>query len=107
MSISLAISSPGAIPDRDTLISTVSDWLDRGSSLDDKIPVFIQMAEAQFNRELRHPQMERTVTGSATGEDITLPDDYLAMRAIYEEGSPDRPLRGIAPTAIRQGFDGS
>lgn len=106
MSISLAISAPGAIPDLDTLISTASDWLDR-DDLDSKLPVFIQMAEAMFNRELRAPQMERTVTGTASDEDTTLPDDYLAMRAVYEEGSPDRPLRGIAPTAIRQGFDGT
>jgi hypothetical protein len=51
--------------------------------------------------------MERTVTASVSAEDTPLPADYLAMRAIYEEGSPDRPLRGISPTAIRQGFDGS
>lgn len=106
MSISLAISAPGAIPDLDALISTAQDWLDR-DDLDAKLPVFIQMAEAMFNRELRSPQMERTATGSATEEDTTLPEDYLAMRAVYEEGSPDRPLRGIAPSAIRQGFDGS
>jgi hypothetical protein len=106
MSISLALSPTGAIPDRDTLITAVQDWLDR-DDLNDKIPMFIQMAEALFNRELRTPQMEATSIGSASGEDIPLPEDYLAMRAIYEEGSPDRPLRGIAPTAIRQGFDGT
>ena len=106
MSISLAVSSPGAIPDLDTLVSTVGDWLDR-NDLDAKIPVFIQMAEAMFNRELRHLQMERTVTFSASDEDTLVPDDYLAMRAIYEEGSPDRPLKAIAPTAIRQNYDGS
>jgi hypothetical protein len=106
MSISLAVTSPGAIPDLDTLKAAVADWLDR-DDLETKIPMFVQMTEAMFNRELRAPQMERTVTGTATGEDVTLPSDYLAMRAIYEEGSPDRPLRGIAPTAIRQGFDGS
>lgn len=106
MSISLALSSPGAIPDLDTLIATAQDWLDR-DDLADKIPVFVQMAEAMFNRELRHPQMERTVTGSTTSEDTLLPDDYLAMRAIYEEGSPDRPLKSFSPTAIRQNYDGS
>lgn len=106
MSISLAISSPGAIPDLDTLKTAVADWLDR-DDLEDKIPMFIQLCEAMFNRELRAPQMERTVTFSATDEDTPLPSDYIAMRAIYEEGSPDRPLRGIAPTAIRRGFDGT
>jgi hypothetical protein len=106
MAISLAISSPGAIPNLDALTSTASDWLDR-NDIDDKIPVFIQMAEAMFNRELRHSQMERTATFSTSGEDTLLPDDYLAMRAIYEEGSPDRPLKSISPTAIRQNYSGA
>jgi hypothetical protein len=106
MTISLAVSTPGAIPDLDTLKTTVADWLDR-DDLEAKIPTFIQLAEAMFNRELRTIQMERTSTGSASDEDTLLPEDYLAMRAIYEEGSPDRPLRGISPTAIRQDFDGT
>jgi hypothetical protein len=106
MAISLNVSAPAAIPDLDTLKSTASDWLDR-DDLDTKIPTFIQMAEAMFNRELRAPEMEKTSTGSVTAEDTPLPADYLAMRAIYVEGSPDRPLRGVAPSAIRQGFDGT
>jgi hypothetical protein len=106
MSISLAISVPGAIPDRDTLISTVQDWLDR-DDLAAKIPVFIQMAEAQFNRELRCPEMEVTSTFTATGEDTPLPSDFQAMRSIYIEGSPDRPLKGMSPAALRQEYDGT
>src|ERR1700755_3298095 len=106
MSIAINISAPGAIPDRDTLRVRIADYLDR-DDLETMIPVFIQMTEAMFNRELRTPQMERTEIGTATTEDIDLPTDYLAMRAIYEEGSPDRPLKAIAPTAIRQSYDGS
>jgi hypothetical protein len=106
MTISLSVSTPGPIPDLDALKVAVADWLDR-DDLEARIPTFIQLAEAMFNRELRTIQMERTSTRSASGEDTLLPDDYLAMRAIYEEGSPDRPLRGISPTAIRQNFDGT
>lgn len=106
MAISLNLNVPGAIPDLTTLIEVVQDWLDR-DDLSAKIPTFIQMAEALFNRELRTPQMENTKVGTATTEDTSLPDDYLAMRAVYEEGSPDRPLKGISPTAIRQDYDGS
>lgn len=108
MSISLALLTPGAIPNLTTLTSTIGDWLDRGTTLDSKIPVFIALTEAMFNDELRTPEMEDTVTFSASDEDTPMPvADFLAMRAIYEEGSPDRPLRAIAPTAIRQGFDGT
>ena len=106
MAISLDVSAPGAIPDYDTLKTTVSDWLDR-ADIDDRIPVFVLMAEAMFNRELRCTQMEKSATGQATAEDMPLPPDYIAMRSIYVEGSPDRPLRGIAPSALRQEFDGT
>lgn len=106
MSIALNVSVPAAIPDVSTLQSTVQDWLDR-DDLADRVPVFIQMAEAMFNRELRTPEMEATKTFSAVNEDTNLPDDYLAMRAVYEDGSPDRPLRGMAPSALREEFDGS
>jgi hypothetical protein len=106
MAISIDVSAPGAIPDLATLKTTVNDWLDR-DDLTDKVPTFVQMAEAMFNRELRTPEMEATTIGEATSEDTTLPEDYLAMRAIYEEGSPDRPLKAISSTAIRQGYDGT
>lgn len=106
MSISISVASTSAIPDYSTLISTVSDWLDR-DDLDAKIPTFILMAEAMFNRELRTPDMETSALLTATSETTSFPSDYLAMRAIYVEGSPDRPLRGLAPTAIRQEYDGS
>lgn len=106
MTISVNISAPGAIPDLDTLKERISDYLDR-DDIDAMIPVFIQMTEAMFNRELRTPQMERTVVGTASDEDTPLPADYLGMRAIYEEGSPDRPLKALSATAIRRGYDGT
>jgi hypothetical protein len=41
-------------------------------------------------------------------EDTPLPDDYLAMRAIYrEDGTNDTMLRGISPTALKAEFDGA
>jgi len=106
MSISLALSVPAPIPDLTTLKSQIALWLDR-TDLESQIPVFIQMAESEFNRELRAPQMERTVTFSVSDEDTPLPSDYLAMRAIYREASPDTPLSGISPTALKQQFDGT
>lgn len=106
MAITLNVSVPGAIPNFDTLKSTVSDWLDR-DDLDAKIPTFVQMVEAMFNRELRAPEMEKTALTLVTGENMSLPDDFIAMRSIYIESSPDRPLKAMSPTALRQEFDGS
>jgi hypothetical protein len=106
MSISLSVSSPGAIPNLDTLISEAAEWLDR-DDLTTRIPAFIQMAEAMFNRELRCPAMERSILFAASDEDTPLPPDYLGMRSIYVEGAPDRPLRAVAATALRQEYNGS
>jgi hypothetical protein len=106
MSISLAVATPAAIPDYTTLKSVIADWLDR-DDLDSRVPTFIQLAESMFNRELRTPEMEKSTLLSATSEDVTLPTDYLAMRSIYLNSNPDTPLRGMAPTASRQEFDGS
>lgn len=107
MSLSLAITSAGEIRDLETLTSAISDWLDR-NDIDSKIPTFIQLVEAEFNRQLRTPEMEETITFSAGAEDTPIPrDDFLAMRSIYIEGSPDRPLQAMAPTAIKRAFDGS
>jgi hypothetical protein len=106
MSISIAVASTSAIPDYPTLKAVIADWLDR-DDLNTRIPTFVQMAEAMFNRELRTPDMETSTLLSADQENVALPDNYLAMRAIYVEGSPDRPLRGIAPTAIREEYSGA
>jgi hypothetical protein len=51
--------------------------------------------------------METSTLLTASDEDVALPSDYLAMRAIYVEGSPDRPLRGTVPPALREEYDGS
>lgn len=106
MAISINVQPPGAIPDLNTLKSTLADWLDR-DDLESRIPQFIQMAEATFNRELRSPQMVKTVIGQATTEDTPLPSDYLSMLAVYLEGSPDRPLRASSASSVRQDSDGT
>jgi hypothetical protein len=102
-----AVSVPAPIPDLDTLKAQVALWLDR-DDLETQIPVFIQMFEAEANRDLRTPEMEITVTFSVADEDTPLPDDYLAMRAVYlENGTADAPLRGMSPTALKMDYAGS
>jgi hypothetical protein len=108
MAISVNVSSAVAIGSKDDLKTWIAEEVDRDlSEITDNLDKWILMAEARFNRDLRCSEMERSIFGYATAEDMPLPDDYLAMRAIYIEGSPDRPLRGLAPSAIRQEFDGT
>lgn len=105
-SFSVGVPSTSAIPDYPTLKTTINDWLDR-DDLTAKVPMFVQMAEAMFNRELRTPEMETSANITFTSGSANLPSDYLAMRSAYVSGSPDTPLRGMAPTATYEEFDGT
>lgn len=64
------------------LKANVADWLNR-SDLTTQIPEFIGYAERRFNRVLRVPEMEDSVTASSSAATITLPANVLQVRSIY------------------------
>lgn len=68
------------------LKANIADWLDR-TDLTTQIPEFIGYAERRFNRELRHPDMEESSTASISAAVVTLPTDFLAMKALYIDGA--------------------
>ena len=81
-----------------TLQTAVANWLDR-DDLTSRIPEFISLTEAIFNRALRIRAMETIVsdnTPSGSKED-SLPTGYLQMREIHLETSPIVPLSYITP----------
>ena len=87
-----------AINTYSTLQTAVANWLDR-SDLTDRIPEFISLAEATFNRVLRLRAMETTVadaTPSGSKEDA-LPSGYLQMREIHLATTPVVSLAYITP----------
>jgi hypothetical protein len=67
------------------LRAEVAEWLQR-SDLSARIPVFVEMATARFNRELRAPEMETLVTTAADAEYTDLPVDFLQIRSIETNG---------------------
>lgn len=68
-----------AIVDYASLQSNIALYLNR-QDLTSQIPVFIQLAEAKFNRELRVPQMQTATVGlTTTSSTIPLPTDFVAM----------------------------
>ena len=70
-----------AISTYSELKTAVSNWLNR-SDLDLRIPEFIDLAEAGFNRMLRtRDQMTRSTTTAST-QYVTLPDDFLQARNV-------------------------
>jgi hypothetical protein len=106
MSISIAVGFPGAIADYSDLVAVVADWLDR-DDMEEQIPRCVALTEARLNRLLRVPEMETIRLQVTTSETFAVPDDFLAMRSIYLEGSPDRPLRAMSPAALAHEFGGS
>jgi hypothetical protein len=93
MSISLALSTPGAIPDLDTLLQR--SRIGSTATTSTKIPTFISLAESMFNRELRTPEMELTITFTVSDEDTPLPERLSGdARDLSLRASPDTPAKG-------------
>lgn len=63
------------------LLSGVANWLNR-TDLTARIPEFITLAEAEFNRRLRTVEMEARSTATLTGDAIAVPTDFIGLRSI-------------------------
>jgi hypothetical protein len=77
------------IVDYTSLQAAVTEYLarDQDTTLIARIPTFVQLAEAKFNRQLFVRQMERRATalvdsGSTEPEFISLPSDFQSMRRV-------------------------
>jgi hypothetical protein len=68
------------------LQASVADFLNR-ADLTTQIPDFIRMAEARFNREIRHNAMLKRQATSATSDYVTLPTDWLEHVSIVVTGN--------------------
>jgi hypothetical protein len=80
-----------------TLVTAVTEWLAReDATLVARVPDFITLAEAKFNRTLFHPRMEtRTTltvdTGATDPEFLDLPSDFQTMRSARLSGVTGKP----------------
>lgn len=89
------------------LVAEIRDEMDDDAYSLDKIYRALGRAEAMFNRELRVPQMETEIDLAITDESTDLPADFLSLRAIYQEGMPDRTLKSYSPAGIRALYKGT
>lgn len=83
-----------AITTYSELQTAAANWLSR-ADLTSRIPEFIALAEAKFNRDLRNRNMEQRAYATAT-EYMALPTDYLELRSIALQGTPRVPLKPLA-----------
>lgn len=68
------------------LKSNVADWLNR-SDLTSVIPTFIELAEAKFQRYIRHYYMIQRSTQQISVEYIDLPTDWLQTIRVVCDGT--------------------
>ena len=80
------------------LKTAIANWLDR-SDLDDRIPEFIQLAEARQRRDFKSRRMETRVTANtiADTEYYSLPDNFVAMRNIQLNTDPKTSVEYLTP----------
>ena len=105
-SIAFSTDPVSYITTLDELVAEIRDEMDDDAYSLEKIYRAIGRAEAMFNRELRVPQMETERDLTVTGEATSLPVDFLALRTIYQEGTPDRTLKSYSPAGLRALYEG-
>lgn len=86
------------IVDYASLQVAVTEYLarDQDATLIARIPTFVQLAEAKFNRQLFVRQMEQRSTalvdnGSSEPEFVSLPGDFQSMRRVRLSGVAGKP----------------
>lgn len=84
------------------LVSAIGNFLNR-PDLAASIPDFIALAEARFNRELRHPEME-AISETDAEEVVELPDDFLEARHIYLDTDPRVEIEPVSLSVLQSTF---
>ncbi|WPZ05492.1 phage adaptor protein [Pelagerythrobacter marinus] len=106
MTIAVSTSPANSISNLSDLVAEIRDEMDDDAYPLDKINRAIGRAEAVFNRELRCPRMETEYVFTTSQEETDLPLDFLQLRSVYAEGSPDNPLTSMSPNGLRQLYRG-
>ena len=90
------------------LQTAVANWLDR-DDLTARIPEFIALAEARFNRILRLRSMEAKYTANTVGgqRNLALPANYIQMRNFQVNTSPLTTLSYVTPEIYDRLWGGS
>ena len=84
------------------LQTSAAEWLDR-TDLTARIPEFIELAEASFNRKIRQPDMiTKNDSFSISGQYNTLPSDTLEIIRIVVDVQPVIVLEYLTPEELAQ-----
>jgi len=98
-SVSLAIGLTEPIGEWRSLVNSVRNWLNRGEAdlSDAQVSEFIALAEAEFNRVLRVPEMDEVAVATIGVGNVDLPADFLSAQSIFYK---TRELGQTTPIAL-------
>ena len=88
------------------LKSSVADWLNR-DDLTTVIPNFIELAEAELTRNLRHRKMITRSDANLNSEYTQTPSDWFQTQTLILETNPVTQLEYITPEALNAKRGGS
>lgn len=80
-----------------TLLTAYTEASGDANTSGGQVDNFIQLAEARFNRTLRHRRMEASSTLTLVSGVATLPADYLEWRTVVYSGNPRKNLECVTP----------
>jgi hypothetical protein len=79
------------------LLTAAANWTGR-ADLTSRIPEFIALFEAKFNRDVRVPQQEKiNASFTVDGEYETVPTDFIELRSMHITTDPKRALTYLPP----------
>lgn len=90
-----------AITNYSELKSSIADWLNR-DDLTSVIPDFIALAEAQFNRSIRHRSMVTRSTASIDSRFSATPGDWMQTVQLILDTDPIQPLDYVTIETINE-----
>jgi len=86
------------------LQSSITNWLrrDGDTNLVATAPDLILMAEANFNRDVRHRRMETTTTLTLTSgtDTVALPTDFVEVKTATVQTSPLQPMTFVTQSQL-------
>lgn len=83
----------------DELKTTIQDWSHR-TDISSKVDDFIDLCESDLQVKCKTVDFENTTTLSVVAGSATLPADFAGARAVYWDGTSDRPLTYRTPAAF-------
>lgn len=90
----------------DELQTAIANWTHR-TDLTSRIPEFITIGEARIGREVRSKEMEQRASSTPTTQYLSLPSDFIAMRAVRIKGSEIGWLDYVTPDDFFASFASS